>query len=80
MKVIYYTDGNIKLKEGTQHVINFFGVPKCIKVNTFGKGAPKKQESKLIKHYFDYPYFSRIVNPKFFEEELKDEAKNLLQR
>ncbi len=76
MKVIYYTNGNIKPEENTKHVINFFGVLGCIKVNARSKNPPKEQESKLVKHYFDYPYFSRIVNPEFFQKELKAEEKN----
>ncbi|MFP3015747.1 MAG: hypothetical protein ACEY3B_05605 [Wolbachia sp.] len=75
MKVIYRTNGNIKPKENTKHIINFFGVLGCIKVNALGKGAPNGQESKLVKHYFDYPYFSRIVNPEFFQKELNAEEK-----
>nr|WP_250294688.1 hypothetical protein [Wolbachia endosymbiont of Oedothorax gibbosus] len=46
MKVIYYTNGNIKPEENTKHVINFFGVLGCIKVNALGKDALEKQESK----------------------------------
>ncbi|MFP3024213.1 hypothetical protein [Wolbachia endosymbiont (group A) of Pogonocherus hispidulus] len=80
MKVIYYTNGNIKPEENAKHVINFFGVLGCIKVNALGKNAPDGQESKLVKHYFDYPYFSRIVNPKFFREELKAEEKKFNRR
>nr|WP_265033275.1 hypothetical protein [Wolbachia endosymbiont (group A) of Sicus ferrugineus] len=80
MKVIYYTNGNIKPEENAKHVINFFGVLGCIKVNALGKNAPGKQESKLVKHYFDYPYFSRIVNPQFFQEELKAEEKKFNRR
>lgn len=75
MKVIYHTIGNIKPEETAKHVINFFGVLQCIKVNALGKGAPKEQESKLVKHYFDYPYFSRIINPEFFQKELNDEER-----
>lgn len=75
MKVIYHTIGNIKPEETAKHVINFFGVLQCIKVNALGKDAPKEQESKLVKHYFDYPYFSRIINPEFFQKELNDEER-----
>ncbi|WP_017532100.1 hypothetical protein [Wolbachia endosymbiont of Diaphorina citri] len=75
MKVIYYTNGNIKPEENTKHVVNFFGVLGCIKVNARGKNPLKGQESKLVKHYFDYPYFSRIVNPEFFQKELNDEER-----
>lgn len=42
MKVIYYT----KPEESTKHVINFFRVLGCIKVNALGKDALEKQESK----------------------------------
>ncbi len=80
MKVIYYTNGNIKPEENTKHVINFFGVLGCIKVNARSKNPPKEQESKLVKHYFDYPYFSRIVNPEFFQKELKAEEKKFNRR
>ncbi|WP_375316313.1 hypothetical protein [Wolbachia endosymbiont (group A) of Colletes cunicularius] len=80
MTVIYYTNGNIKPEENTKHAINFFGVLGCIKVNALGKNAPGKQESKLVKHYFDYPYFSRIVNSEFFQEELKAEEKKFNRR
>lgn len=80
MRVIYYTDGNIKPEENTKHVINFFGVLGCIKVNALGKNALKGQESKLVKHYFDYPYFSRIVNPQLFQEELKAGEKKFNRR
>lgn len=85
MKVIYYT----KPEESTKHVINFFGVLGCIKVNALGKDAlekqeskdaPERQESKLVKHYFDYPYFSRIVNPEDFREELNAEEKKFTRR
>ncbi|WP_255359849.1 hypothetical protein [Wolbachia endosymbiont of Laodelphax striatellus] len=75
MKVIYYTNGNIKREENTKHVVNFFGVLGCIKVNALSKDVSKGQESKLVKHYFDYPYFSRIVNPEFFQKELNDEER-----
>lgn len=75
MKVIYYTNGNIKPEENTKHVVNFFGVLGCIKVNARGKNPLKGQESKLVKHYFDYPYFSRIINPEFFQKELNDEER-----
>ncbi|MDG7052963.1 MAG: hypothetical protein LKM45_03705 [Wolbachia endosymbiont of Alcedoecus sp.] len=47
----------------------------CIKINALGKDEYKKQEGNVVKHYFDYPYFSRIVNPEFFQEELNDEEK-----
>ncbi|WP_425386039.1 alpha/beta hydrolase family protein [Wolbachia endosymbiont (group A) of Barypeithes pellucidus] len=80
MKVIYHTIGNIKPEETAKHVINFFGVLQCIKVNALGKDAPKEQESKLVKHYFDYPYFSRIVNPEFFQKELNAEEKKFNRR
>lgn len=80
MKVIYYTNGNIKPEENAKHVINFFGVLGCIKVNARGKNPLKGQESKLVKHYFDYPYFSRIVNPRFFQEELNAEEKKFNRR
>ncbi|WP_338406837.1 MULTISPECIES: hypothetical protein [unclassified Wolbachia] len=80
MKVIYHTNGNIKPGENTKHVINFFGVLGCIKVNALGKNAPERQESKLVKHYFDYPYFSRIVNSQLFQEELNDEEKKFNRR
>lgn len=80
MKVIYRTNGNIKPEENTKHIINFFGVLGCIKVNALGKGAPNGQESKLVKHYFDYPYFSRIVNPEFFQKELNAEEKKFNRR
>lgn len=80
MKVIYYTNGNIKPEKNAKHVINFFGVLGCIKVNALGKGAPNGQESKLVKHYFDYPYFSRIVNPEFFQKELNAEEKKFNRR
>ncbi|WP_341812026.1 hypothetical protein [Wolbachia endosymbiont (group A) of Conops quadrifasciatus] len=80
MKVIYYTNGNIRPEENAKHVINFFGVLGCIKVNALGKDAPKGQESKLVKHYFDYPYFSRIVNSEFFQKELNAEEKKFKRR
>lgn len=80
MKVIYYTNGNIKPEENAKYVVNFFGVLGCIKVNALGKYAPKEQESKLVKHYFDYPYFSRIVNPEFFQKELDAEEKKFNRR
>ncbi|MDX5495334.1 hypothetical protein [Wolbachia endosymbiont (group A) of Anthophora plumipes] len=80
MKVIYHTNSDIKPEENTKHVINFFGVLGCIKVNALGKGAPNGQESKLVKHYFDYPYFSRIVNPEFFKKELNDEERKFNRR
>ncbi|WP_265036968.1 fungal specific transcription factor domain-containing protein [Wolbachia endosymbiont (group A) of Anomoia purmunda] len=76
MKVIYYT----KPEESTKHVINFFGVLGCIKVNARSKNPPKEQESKLVKHYFDYPYFSRIVNPESFQKELDDEEKKFVRK
>ena len=47
MKVIYYTNGNIKPEENTKHVINFFGVLGCIKVNARDKNPHKKQGRKL---------------------------------
>ncbi|XP_011860593.1 PREDICTED: uncharacterized protein LOC105557843 [Vollenhovia emeryi] len=50
------------------------------RVNALGKGAPNGQESKLVKHYFDYPYFSRIVNPEFFQKELNAEGKKFNRR
>ncbi|WP_434732270.1 alpha/beta hydrolase family protein [Wolbachia endosymbiont of Zygogramma bicolorata] len=80
MKVIYHTNSDIKPEENTKHVINFFGVLGCIKVNARGKNPLKGQESKLVKHYFDYPYFSRIVNPRFFQEELNAEEKKFNRR
>lgn len=80
MKVIYYTNGNIKPEENTKHVINFFGVLGCIKVNARDKNPHKKQGSKLVKHYFDYPYFSRIVNPESFQKELNAEEKKFNRR
>lgn len=80
MKVIYYTNGNIKPEENAKHVINFFGVLGCIKVNARDKNPPKKQGSKLVKHYFDYPHFSRIVNPESFQKELNAEEKKFNRR
>ncbi len=48
MKVIYHTNSDIKPEKNTKHVINFFGVLGCIKVNTRSKNPPKEQESKLV--------------------------------
>ncbi|MDR2831721.1 MAG: hypothetical protein LBV62_02295 [Rickettsiales bacterium] len=80
MKVICHTEGNTELKRNAKHIINFFGVLGCIKVNALGKGAPNGQESKLVKHYFDYPYFSRIVNPESFRKELDDDKRKFDRR
>ncbi len=80
MKVIFNTIGNTKPEKNAKHIINFFGMFGCIKVNTFNKDGPKKQESKVVKHYFDYPYFSRIVNPEFFQKELNDEERKFNRR
>uniref|UniRef100_A0A1A9VJU8 Uncharacterized protein n=1 Tax=Glossina austeni TaxID=7395 RepID=A0A1A9VJU8_GLOAU len=49
MKVIYYTNGNIKPEENTKHVINFFGVLGCIKVNARDKNPHKKQGKSFQK-------------------------------
>lgn len=77
MKVICYLDPNIKPEKDAKHIINFFGILGCIKVNALGKDESKEQEGKfnIVRHYFDYPYFSRIVNPKLFQKELDDEEK-----
>ncbi|WP_374698377.1 hypothetical protein [Wolbachia endosymbiont (group B) of Limnophora tigrina] len=82
MRVFYHTKGNTELKENTKHAINFFGVLGCIKINALNKDAPKKQESKfnVVEHYFDYPYFSRIVNPESFQKELNAEEKKFNRR
>ncbi len=48
MKVIYHTNSDIKPEKNTKHVINFFGVLGCIKVNARGKNPLKGQESKLV--------------------------------
>nr|WP_250778554.1 hypothetical protein [Wolbachia pipientis] len=80
MKVICYPDPNIKPEKNARHIINFFGILGCIKINALGKDKSKEQEGNVIKHYFDYPYFSRIVNPEFFQEELDDEEKKFTRR
>lgn len=82
MKVICYPDPNIKPKQNATHIINFFGILGCIKVSALGKDESKEQEGKfnVVRHYFDYPYFSRIVNPKFFEKELNDEERKFTRR
>ncbi|WCR59368.1 MAG: hypothetical protein PG978_000804 [Wolbachia endosymbiont of Ctenocephalides felis wCfeF] len=82
MKVICYPDPNIKPKQNATHIINFFGILGCIKVNALGKDESKEQEGKsnVVRHYFDYPYFSRIVNPQLFQKELNDEEKKFTRR
>ncbi|MGL9718310.1 MAG: alpha/beta hydrolase family protein [Wolbachia sp.] len=80
MKVICYPDPNIKPEKNARHIINFFGVLGCIKINALGKDESKEQEGNVVKHYFDYPYFSRIVNPKLFKKELDDEEKKFTRR
>jgi len=82
MKVICYPDPNIKQKQNAKHIINFFGILGCIKINALGKDAPKKQEGEfnVVRHYFDYPYFSRIINPELFQKELDDEEKKFTRR
>ncbi|MDR1139667.1 MAG: hypothetical protein LBJ80_04610 [Rickettsiales bacterium] len=82
MKVICYPDPNIKPKQNAKHIINFFGILGCVKVNALDKDALKKQEGEFntVKHYFDYPYFSSIVNPESFQEELNDEEKKFTRR
>ena len=82
MKVICYPDPNIKPEKDAKHIINFFGILGCIKVNALGKDESKEQEGKfnIVRHYFDYPYFSRIVNPKLFQKELDDEEKKFTRR
>ncbi|WP_246209746.1 hypothetical protein, partial [Wolbachia endosymbiont of Atemnus politus] len=76
----HYAKGNTKLRKNTKHVINFFGIFGCIKFNALGKDALEKPESKLVKYYFDYPYFSRIVNPEFFQEELNNEERQFTRK
>ncbi|WP_395463165.1 hypothetical protein [Wolbachia endosymbiont of Cantharis cryptica] len=82
MKVIYHTNGDTKLEESTKHVVHFFGMLGCIKFNALGKDLSVKQGGKfhIVKHYFDYPYFSRIVNPKLFQKELNEEEKKFNRR
>ncbi|MCA4775441.1 hypothetical protein IHO40_05175 [Wolbachia endosymbiont of Mansonella ozzardi] len=82
MKVICYLDPNIKQEKNVRYTINFFGILGCIKINALGKDKSKEQEGKfyVVKHYFDYPYFSRIVNPEFFQEELNDEEKKFTRK
>ncbi|MDR3131832.1 MAG: hypothetical protein LBU02_01915 [Rickettsiales bacterium] len=82
MKVICYTDPNIKPKQNATHIINFFGILGCIKVNALGKDESKEQEGEfnVVRHYFGYPYFSRIVNPKLFQKELNDEERKFTRK
>ncbi|MDG7055623.1 MAG: hypothetical protein LJD31_03765 [Wolbachia endosymbiont of Menacanthus eurysternus] len=53
MKVICYPDPNIKPEKNARHIINFFGILGCIKINVLGKDESKKQEGNVVKHYFD---------------------------
>ncbi|MDR2547997.1 MAG: hypothetical protein LBC34_00595 [Rickettsiales bacterium] len=82
MKVICYPDPNIKPEKNAKHIINFFGILGCVKVNALGEDESKEQKGEFnaVKHYFDYPYFSRIVNPTFFQKELNDEERKFTRR
>lgn len=71
MKVIYYCNSNQeKLDKNKKHLVNFFGLLACIKVNA---STDSKEES--VNHYFDYPGFDAVVNPELFEEELNKREK-----
>ena len=78
MKVIYYSDDTITPANNIKHVINFFGIMGCMKVYVLNKHASTEQKCELVQHYFDYPYFSSIVNPELFQKELNDEEKKLI--
>lgn len=80
MKVIYYSDDTITPANNIKHVINFFGIMGCMKVYVLNKHASTEQKCELVQHYFDYPYFSSIVNPELFQKELNDEEKKINRR
>jgi hypothetical protein len=78
-KLIYYVNGDTSLRQKTKHVVNFFGILGCIKVNALGETTSRKKEDKfnIVKYYFDYPYFSKIVNPECFQGESENGEKKL---
>lgn len=77
MPIIYYIEyGKDKIEptDSTKFIVNFFGILGCIKVNVLDNDRPKEQTDKFKKvdYYFDYPYFSEIVNPECFKKEELD--------
>ncbi|WP_179947429.1 hypothetical protein [Wolbachia endosymbiont of Folsomia candida] len=76
MKVIYHINGHPRSRKNTKHVVEFFGILGCIKVNVPGKATPLKVgKLNVVEYYFDYPYFSEIINPEHFQEELSNREK-----
>ncbi|MBD0391602.1 hypothetical protein IC220_03940 [Wolbachia endosymbiont of Pentalonia nigronervosa] len=71
MKVIYYCNSDKeKLDQNKKHIVNFFGLLACIKVN-----ASTDPKGESVNHYFDYPGFDAVVNPELFGEELNKREK-----
>ncbi|WP_341807863.1 hypothetical protein [Wolbachia endosymbiont (group E) of Neria commutata] len=76
LSVIYYINGDPNSEGSTIHVVKFFGIFGCIKVNALRQEFPTNLDKfNVVEYYFDYPYFSKIVNPEHFQEKLDDGEK-----
>lgn len=77
-KLIYHADTDEGAVDDKKYKINFFGLFEAIRCNVLNNEP--SNNSSMVNYHFDYPYFSEVVNPEFFEEELNNRQKTFIQR